>query len=154
MISQTLEYALRAVVYLAGQKGDPKTAEVIAEATHVPLAYLSKILRNLVANGLIQSRRGLHGGFMLIPPPEKLAVLDVVNAVEPIQRIRTCPLGLAAHGVRLCPLHRRLDDAMNMVEQAFAKTTIAEILSEPTDSIPLCDFPPPPVKTRSDCATS
>jgi hypothetical protein len=43
--------------------------------------------------------------------------------VGPIKRIKTCPLGLAAHGVRLCPLHKRLDGALAMAEQAFRHTT-------------------------------
>lgn len=72
---------------------------------------------------------------------DKITVLEVVNAVDPIQRIRTCPLGLAAHGVRLCPLHKRLDNAMATVEAAFEHTTLAEILAEPTRSVPLCPFP-------------
>ena len=66
---------------------------------------------------------------------------DVVQAVDPLQRIRTCPLGLKTHGVRLCPLHKRLDDAMKMVEDAFRKSNLAEILAEPTESTPLCEFP-------------
>jgi DNA-binding IscR family transcriptional regulator len=77
----------------------------------------------------------------LVKSPEDLTILEVVNGVEPIQRIRTCPLGLAAHGVRLCPLHRRLDDALAMVEKAFAATTLAEVLAEPSRSVPLCPFP-------------
>jgi Rrf2 family transcriptional regulator, nitric oxide-sensitive transcriptional repressor len=62
--------------------------------------------------------------------------------VEPIGRIRECPLGLAAHGIRLCPLHKRLDNALAMVEHAFQQTTLAEILAEPTESHPLCEVPP------------
>jgi Rrf2 family transcriptional regulator, nitric oxide-sensitive transcriptional repressor len=77
----------------------------------------------------------------LVKSPKDLTILEVVNAVEPIQRIRTCPLGLAAHGVRLCPLHRRLDNALAIVERAFASTTLAEVFAEPTKSIPLCPFP-------------
>jgi Rrf2 family transcriptional regulator, nitric oxide-sensitive transcriptional repressor len=77
----------------------------------------------------------------LVKSPEELTILEVVNAVEPIGRIRTCPLGLAAHGVHLCPLHRRLDNAMATVEEAFAATTLAEVLAEPTTSVPLCPFP-------------
>jgi hypothetical protein len=61
--------------------------------------------------------------------------------VDPIQRIRVCPLGLKSHGVRLCPLHKRLDDALAQVEKAFSDTTLAEILAEPSKSVPLCDFP-------------
>jgi hypothetical protein len=43
--------------------------------------------------------------------------------------------------VRLCPLHKRLDNALALVEDAFRKTTLAEVLAEPTASVPLCNFP-------------
>ena len=75
----------------------------------------------------------------LVKTPADLTILEVVNAVEPIQRIKTCPLGLKSHGVRLCPLHRRMDEAMATVETAFAGTTLAEVLNEPTHSPPLCE---------------
>ncbi len=143
MISQTVEYALRAVVYLASQTPDPKTTEQIATATKVPKAYLSKVLQGLVRTGVVHSQRGIGGGMTLVKSPSSLTILEVVNAVEPIGRIRECPLGLESHGVRLCPLHRRLDDALASVEKAFGSTTLAEVLEEPTTSIPLCEFPPP-----------
>jgi Rrf2 family nitric oxide-sensitive transcriptional repressor len=141
VFSQTVEYALRAVVHLASQAPVARTTDQIAQATRVPRAYLSKVLQGLVRGGVAQSQRGLGGGMTLVKAPEKLTILEVVNAVEPIERIRTCPLGLAAHGVHLCPLHRRVDNALAMVEEAFAATTLAEVLAEPTKSIPLCPFP-------------
>ena len=139
MFSQTVEYALRAVAHLAYEAPNPRTTEQIAEATRVPPAYLSKVLQALSRGGIVRSQRGVGGGIALARPAEALTVLEVVNAVEPIQRIKTCPLGLKSHGVRLCPLHRRLDDAMATVEAAFAGTTLAEVLAEPTHSRPLCD---------------
>lgn len=142
MLSQTVEYALRAMVYLAGQDG-ARTTDQVARATRVPKAYLSKVLQGLGRAGLVHSQRGLGGGMTLTRPAEALTILEVVNAVEPIGRIRTCPLGLTSHGVRLCPLHRRLDDALAMVEQAFGATTLAEVLADPSPSIPLCEFPLP-----------
>ena len=141
MLSQTVEYALRAVVHLASEAPAGRTTDEIARATRVPRAYLSKVLQSLGRGGIVHSQRGLGGGMTLTKPPEKLTILEVVNAVEPIQRIHTCPLGLAAHGVRLCPLHRRLDNALAMVEEAFGSSTLAEILAEPTRSKPLCPFP-------------
>jgi DNA-binding IscR family transcriptional regulator len=71
----------------------------------------------------------------------QITIWDVVQAVEPFQRIRQCPLGLDAHRVRLCPLHQRLDDALATIEAAFRQTTLAEVLAEPTSSKPLCGFP-------------
>jgi Rrf2 family protein len=146
VISQTVEYALRAVVHLASKSPAAQTTDQVAEATRVPRAYLSKVLQSLGRAGLIRSQRGVGGGMTLVKSPERLTILEVVDAVEPIQRIRNCPLELAAHGTRLCPLHRRLDNAMAMVEKAFAGTTLAEILAEPTRSVPLCPFPDPKTK--------
>jgi Rrf2 family transcriptional regulator, nitric oxide-sensitive transcriptional repressor len=139
MFSQTVEYALRAVVHLAAESPRARTTDQIATATLVPKAYLSKVLQALVRGGVVKSQRGLGGGIALAQPPESLTILQVVNAVEPIVRIASCPLGLAAHGVNLCPLHRRVDNALAMVEQAFCSTTLAEVLAEPSRSKPLCD---------------
>jgi DNA-binding IscR family transcriptional regulator len=80
---------------------------------------------------------------------EEMTILEVVQAVEPIQRIRTCPLGLAAHGVHLCPLHSRMDAALATVEEALGSSTLAEVLAEPTKSIPLCPFPVMKQKSRA-----
>ena len=138
MLSQTVEYALRAAVFLADQDAAPSTTEQIAKATHVPPAYLSKVLQGLARGGIVTSHRGLHGGFLLARPAEQITILEVVNAVDPIRRIRECPLGFASHGVNLCPLHRRLDEALAGVEKAFGESTLAEVLAEPTSSVPLC----------------
>jgi Rrf2 family protein len=141
MFSQSVEYALRAVVHLAAESPAARTTDQIAAATRVPRAYLSKVLQSLVRSGVVISQRGLHGGMTLAKSPSELTILEVVNGVEPIQRIRTCPLGLAAHGVHLCPLHSRVDQALALVEEAFRSTTLAEVLAEPTTSVPLCPFP-------------
>ncbi len=142
MFSQTVEYALRAVVYLAQNPDRSCTTEEVAKATQVPSAYLAKILQGMVRSGVIRSQRGVGGGVKLARMPEDLTILEVVNAVEPIQRIKVCPLGLSTHGANLCPLHKRLDNALAAVESAFAGTTLAEVVNEPTTSVPLCEFPP------------
>jgi Rrf2 family protein len=141
MFSQTSEYALRAIVCLAAERGEARTVQQLAEATKVPAGYLSKVMQALHRAGLVHSQRGLHGGFTLLVPAERLTVLDVVQAVDPIRRIQRCPLGLKGH-VNLCPLHRRLDHAISLVEEALRSSTIAELLAEPNPKkgipIPLC----------------
>ena len=141
MLSQTVEYALRAAVFLATRYGEPATTGEVAERTRVPAPYLSKILQSLVRGGIVRSQRGVGGGVTLVRSPDELTILEVVNAVEPIKRIRTCPLGITTHGPRLCPLHRRLDSALASVETAFGETTLAEVLAEPAASVPLCEIP-------------
>ncbi len=139
MFSQTVEYALRAIVTIAQQDGQPCTAKKIAEITKVPSAYLSKLMQGLVRGGVVSSQRGLHGGFLLTKTPDTLTILDVVNSVEPLKRIDQCPLGIQSHGTDLCPLHRRLDNAIEATEKIFCNTTIADILSEPGSVTPLCE---------------
>ena len=141
MLSQTVEYALRAATYLATSPNEPRTVDQIAEATLVPVAYLAKVMQALVRGGVVTSRRGVGGGFTLARSPRDLPLLEIVKAVDPIQRITTCPLGLASHGTNLCPLHRRLDNALAAMEEAFSTTTLAEVLAEPSSSVPLCAFP-------------
>lgn len=130
MISQTAEYALRAIVYLADQSDAPQTTQQIAEATRVPVAYLAKVMQALSRAALVRAQRGLHGGFTLAMPARQLTVLDVVRAVDPLRRIEHCPLGIKSHQ-SLCPLHRRLDSAVAMVEKALGSSTIAELLAKP-----------------------
>jgi Rrf2 family transcriptional regulator, nitric oxide-sensitive transcriptional repressor len=140
MFSQTVEYALRAIVYLAGQE-DARTTQQIAGATKVPAAYLAKVLQNLSRAELVRSQRGLHGGFALGKNPSEMTIWHVLQAVEPIRRIRDCPLELETHQSMLCALHQKIDDALAQIERTFQSATIAEILSQPTLSKPLCPFP-------------
>ena len=103
LISQTSEYALRAVVCLGGSIGQPMTTAAIAKLTRVPQDYLSKVLQGLSKAGLVDSQRGVGGGFVLARSLDDLTVLDVINAVDPLKRITRCPLLLAAHRNSFAP---------------------------------------------------
>ncbi len=127
MISQTAEYALRAVVFLAEHPEGPSTIAAIAERTQVPPSYLAKVMQGLARHHLVTSHRGITGGFTLAREPVTLTLLEIVNAVDPVQRIFTCPLGLPEHE-QLCSLHRRLDMAYAMFEEVLRGTTVAELL--------------------------
>lgn len=126
------------MVYLAEQTG-PRTTSEIAEKTLLPNGYLSKVMQSLTKAGLVHSQRGLHGGFVLTDVASQITVLQVVKAVEPIRRFHECPLGL--HGMNLCPLHRKLDDAAKSIEESFGDTTIADLNRVPASRKPLCSFP-------------
>jgi Rrf2 family nitric oxide-sensitive transcriptional repressor len=141
VISQTAEYALRAVVYLGGNPNSPVTTQQIAAVTRVPVGYLSKVLQSLGRAGLVEAQRGLHGGYVLTRSLNELTILDVVNAVDPLKRIERCPLALEAHKGSMCSLHRRLDQGIAMLETFFRETTVGQLLAEQNPSQPLCDFP-------------
>ncbi|MGO8673717.1 MAG: RrF2 family transcriptional regulator [Capsulimonadaceae bacterium] len=128
MLSQTAEYALRAIVFMAEFANRPYTIQQIAGPTQVPAGYLAKVLQVLARHGLVVSQRGLGGGFVLARPPEEITIYAVVQAVDPIRRIARCPLNNPDH-IKLCPLHRRLDDATSVVEESLRSTTVAELVA-------------------------
>lgn len=149
MISQTAEYALRAVVHLAMRPGqhEPASALEISEATRVPVGYLQKILRMLARRKILSAQRGSGGGFALAKVPTAISVLDILRATDTdLARIERCPLGLKGH-TSLCSLHRLLDDQIAGIERTFATTTIADLVEGRSPggnglgvtSRPLCD---------------
>lgn len=139
MISQTAEYALRAIVHLAQAHPRPQTAAAIAERTHVPVPYLSKVMQSLARAGFVSSQRGLHGGFTLLRAPSSFSVLDVVAAVEPLRHIRGCPLDPPGQSAeKLCRLHHCLEEAMTRVEEVYGATSIEALLDTSDGNRPLC----------------
>ena len=149
MISQTSEYALRAVVYLATIGGGPATTQEIAAATRVPAGYLSKVLRILAKAGLLIAQRGVGGGFALSRGPDEITALDVLRAADSwMSRITECPLGIPGHAT-LCSLHKLIDDVIAQTEQAFDAVTIQNLLEDAETTRSLCK-PTDPQPIRLD----
>jgi Rrf2 family nitric oxide-sensitive transcriptional repressor len=146
MIPQTAEYALRAAVWLAHHPDRPQPSEAMALVTRIPRRYLHKVLQALVRAGLVMSRPGPGGGYLLKRPPQRCTVLEIVNAVAPLPRITRCPLGMEGHQ-RLCPLHRHLDQAYALIEEAFARVSLADLAGSPQMS-PLCSVDTSQTKRR------
>jgi Rrf2 family nitric oxide-sensitive transcriptional repressor len=138
MLPKTAEYALRAVVWLARDEQLLEPADALAARTQIPRRYLHKVLQDLARAGLVRSQPGPGGGYALACRPEKTTILDVVNAVAPLERIRHCPLGLPGH-TRLCPLHRELDEAYAATEAALGRVTLANLVRSTSPIVPLCD---------------
>jgi Rrf2 family protein len=138
VVSLTAEYALRAVAYLACGNGEPRTVHEISEATQVPADYLSKVLQELSKIELVRSQRGLYGGFTLLRDPQRLSVLEVVEAISPLHRVRACPLQRSEHRPgRLCSLHQLLDDAVASVQRTLGGVTISDLVQAQGDRMVL-----------------
>ncbi len=138
MLPKTAEYALRAAVWLGRTPDQAESADHLARAICVPRRYLHKVLQDLVKAGLVRSQSGPGGGYRLDRDPATISILDVISAVGPIERIRTCPLGLNSH-TSLCPLHQELDKAYAAVEEAFSRVTVAQVIHQPSRISPLCE---------------
>ena len=139
LFSQTAEYALRAVAHLATQSDFTSTIPEMAAATQVTAPYLRKVLVKLREADIVQTQRGTGGGVRLLCKPNKLTLLEVINAVDPVARIERCPLGIADHK-HLCPMHSELDQALAEIEKVLSRRTLADILAKPRRA-GTCGFP-------------
>lgn len=138
MFSQTTEYALRAMAWLALSPNELVPTITLAEKTKVPSHYLAKVLQQLSAADLVTGRRGVRGGYKLAKPAAEITLTNVVRAVSKLERIKVCPLGIATHGVNLCPLHRMMDAATAAVMDLLDEKSLADLLNQPGMSTPLC----------------
>ena len=144
MLSRTTEYALRAAIFLASAGDENITAQTVAAGTKVPEGYMSKVLNTLARAKIVRSQRGPLGGFSLSIAATDLTMLRVVEAVEPLPRVDSCPLQLGEHASELCPLHSVLASLVDGVAATLATTTIAQLLSTPVVPLGLsgaCGFP-------------
>src|SRR5262245_49146479 len=135
MLSKTAEYAVRSRLWLAEHPGEAWTAEHIAAAIRVPARYLGKVMQRLRQAGLVRGQPGPGGGFALSRRATQVHVLDVIDAVDPLPRIRTCPAGIPEHSPELCPLHARLDQALASMENSFKNCTLAELVQDAAKQI-------------------
>jgi len=140
LFSQTTEYALRAMSCLAHKPDQLVPTPELSARTGVPANYLAKVLQNLATAELISGRRGVGGGYRLAKPPSDITILDVVNAVCQIQRVHTCPLSIDAPDLKLCALHRVMDQAAEQLINLFNGVTLEQVVKDASEmQNPLCD---------------
>jgi len=130
MISQTSRYALHILGYLAFRRGDRVAGEEIARATGVPATYLSKILNQLRKGGIVDSRKGWGGGFLLIEGALERPIADVLASVDgPHAILRTdCLFGLPECDCENpCPLHSSWETIRETYHTMLNETQIADL---------------------------
>lgn len=129
MLTQTGEYALRAMVYMA-RKGEGVFSGVkeIAAATDVPANYLAKILQQLARADVLFSQKGFGGGFKLARKLSKITLLDIVDPLERIDKFKTCVLGQRLCNDEVaCPLHHTWKAISGQYLGSLQNTTLQDI---------------------------
>ena len=146
LLSQTAEYALRAMAWLASAPRDkPVRAKDLAVGSGIPIHYLSKILRRLVLASLLVSQKGQGGGFVLSRPPQEIRFTDILAAVDAYPTEGRCAFGWGAcQEANPCPLHETWSELNDAIRSWAAETTLANIRADGVVD-PRNGRPPPPV---------
>jgi len=128
-ISKKGDYAIRGMVYLAGQPpGRVVLASEIAREMGVPPMFLSKIFQQFSKLGLVRSCRGSGGGFLLGRPPETITLCEIVEAVEgPIMPNRCLITGGACNRDKVCTVHQVWKKVQSNVREILSGVTLKDL---------------------------
>lgn len=127
--SKSAGYAIHALSCIGAA---PQAALVreVAKRTGLQKPYLAKILNQLAHQGLVKAKRGYHGGIVLAKPPEKISLLQVVQAVDRDRNGNDCFFGLQSCPVnKRCPAHEKWSELRKQMEAMLRKTTLDQIIA-------------------------
>ncbi len=132
MYSRSVEYAFRALTYLARQpKGSQKLARQIARSERVPAFFLAKTLQQLARNGVLRSVKGPTGGFALDRPASKITMMEVIEVLDGTDTYDRCIVGLReCNDQVLCPVHDSFKLLRDRLKRYLSRTTVAQLVSE------------------------
>ncbi len=136
-VSSKAHYGLRMMTEFAkGYGRGPLSIAEVARVEHLPIAYLEQLAAQLRRGGLVESTRGVHGGYTLSRPPEQVTVLDVVRVVEG----EVSPVECVAHdyvsGTCIregeCASRGLWQRLKQSIDAVLSQTTLAELVHDHT----------------------
>jgi Rrf2 family transcriptional regulator, nitric oxide-sensitive transcriptional repressor len=130
MISQTAQYALRAVICLAMRGDSPLTTDTLSEMTKVSPEYLSKVMQALVRGNIVVSKPGKTGGFSLKVSPEDLTIQSVVDLIDSPSFGEEFSLDMQSYGNPLRPLYQKLRSINALLRNECAAVRILDLLPQ------------------------
>ncbi len=132
MLSQTAQYALRAVVAIARADGKRMVlAREIANQSHIPCKYLSKVLGDLVRAGIVSSSRGINGGFRMRRQANKIKLIDILKLFDDVSTYSRCPLCLhKCSDDTPCALHEKWQTLKEAVQTLLENTTVGDLVEK------------------------
>jgi Rrf2 family protein len=132
-LSKKGEYALRALLDLA-MNADRGVAQAhdIARQENIPIKFLEQILLSLKNAGLLQSRRGVGGGYALARPPDQITLGEVIRLIEgPISPIgcasQATPERCSCPDEATCGLRSVMLDVRNAISDIVDRITLADV---------------------------
>lgn len=144
LLSRTSQYAIQSLIFLATyEPGKPVLSRHVAERLGVPVAYLAKIMQDLVRGGLLSSTRGRYGGFFLRENPSEVNLTRILELTEGVRFTDECVLGLkTCSDETACPLHRRWMPIKERVLDMLRQETLEDLAQAVKSGLyRIADFP-------------
>ncbi len=127
-LSNTAEYAIRILTFMAVKKLDIYTAKYLIEQLNISDKYLRRIMTNLTKVGLIRSIQGRDGGYVFNDNPENINLMQIIDAVDDMDKYMGCVLGFKeCSDSNPCVLHSQWAIIRNQIFDLFKKTNLLEV---------------------------
>ena len=139
-IPRKIEYALRAMIYLADRPAGVARGSEIARHEQIPKYYLEKVIRDLMRRGLVQARRGPGGGYQLARSAAQITFRDIIEAVEGPITLNICTDGSSSCALQpTCRMYRVWEKGQRVLLEVFSDTSLSEVASSkvPDNSLTL-----------------
>ena len=132
-ISRFTDYGLLATVYLARKQGEVVSAREVAEFYHLPLPMVTKVLKTLHQGGVVESRRGVGGGYTFAGNAETVTLGQLLDLLEGPWDLVECETlddrGDALCSIRgACPSRRFMFGINRAIKSAFDQITLADLV--------------------------
>ena len=129
LITRDTDYAIRALICIAGEKGNIANVVGLSKKMSMPRAYLRKILQQLSKSKLLKSSKGKGGGFSLMCNPKKVTVFSVMEILQgPFQLSEHIFKGKKCPKMKTCCLKKKLDEADKTVTQKLKAITLFSLM--------------------------
>jgi Rrf2 family iron-sulfur cluster assembly transcriptional regulator len=127
MLTRSGVHAIRALIVLSSlPSGEFRGTSAIADETGAPRNYLGKLLLTLARAGLVESQKGLGGGFRLARDPSTITLYDIVEAIEDVNRWRECAFGGRGCSEETpCAIHSRWAHVRDQYLSLLRNTSLA-----------------------------
>ena len=139
-LTRAADYAVRVMIHLAGHATGVRTTRVeLASSGDVPEHFLSKILQALSRSGLINSHRGVTGGYVLARPAEAITLLEVIEALEGPIVLNVClTAGPSCERKGWCSVHPVWSEAQAALTGVLRGYSLAELAQAAADNLTRC----------------
>lgn len=125
-ITRKADYAVRCVLFLASKPEGWVNVIDISREKHIPRSFLSKILQQLMGAGIVESIRGIKGGFRLAKNTEAISLYDVIKAVDDPVIMNVCAVDKQMCGLsQTCLAHPVWVELRDMVVKYLQKVNFA-----------------------------
>jgi len=133
-ITKEADYAIRCMMHLASKPGSAVPVGEIERAQDVPRQFAAKILQKLARAGLVESVRGVNGGFKLMRPPSKISLLDVYEASSGPLALNVCVANKkSCDRSGICPAHAVWTELTQDLAAKMRSWSLAKLLRRGED---------------------